>query len=144
MTTATCVKCGKDLRREPSSATLLGQCNACCQAELDQRLPARPLMTKAIIHHDELYMALVRRDEPPLEEGQPQYYMPVEVPEEKMAEYDAAWEAFNRIRRDIVDTYGSSTTNPNYQQEWDAFIASGREIDPQPAQAAWAEYVEDA
>ncbi len=32
-----CGDCGKSLKHEPASATLLGKCNLCCQKELDRR-----------------------------------------------------------------------------------------------------------
>lgn len=79
-------------------------------------------MAKVFIYQDEAYYTMVF----PVRDGDLDgilYYLPVEVPDDVLAAYEAVSEAERTIRRCIIENYGESPLNPNYQEEWKAFVA---------------------
>lgn len=97
-------------------------------------------MVKVLIYADETYMTDVFPMPP--EDDIPSLYLPVEVPDDLVAAHEAAWKAYVAVLRHIVATYGESPQNPNYHEEWQAFVARHAPA-PQPEpESAWAEYFE--
>lgn len=85
-------------------------------------------MTKTIIYVDEGPFMEIR----PIPDGDaafPSYYSPIEVPDEIYAEYDAARSRELLLRNQIVDNYGRSTDNPDFEAQVAAWHARFDEKD---------------
>lgn len=75
----------------------------------------------------------------------PSVHLPIEVDDTLLAEYEEARQAYYEHTRIITDRYGMSPHNPNYQAEWDAYMAANPLTDDEddtPANDVWAEYLD--
>lgn len=94
-------------------------------------------MAQAYIYSDETYRSQIDRKKES-DKDFPEFYVPVEVPDELLATYEAAHEAERTLRHHIVALVGESRHNPEYLNEW-------AEYDHKQARAwneqAWNEYL---
>lgn len=60
--------------------------------------------------------------------GQPHFNLPIEVPDEVLRSYLEAAETERTLRKSIVETYGVSPLNPNYDDEWAAWRQSEQDV----------------
>lgn len=97
------------------------------------------------IHKDELWLTVVHPHVPNDDEP-PSYFLPVEVPDELVAEADAAWRAWRDVTARIVEMYGTSDTDPDYKATSDAWWKERHPTvaanEKQGIEKAWAEYHE--
>lgn len=108
-------------------------------------------MAKAEIYSDESYHARIFRVKTEDEVDRfPPLYLPVEIPEDRLAEYEAAVQAELALRRQIIADFGESPVNPHYHEMWDLYMAETAEVedavervaDQEQAEEVWSEYFE--
>lgn len=76
---------------------------------------------KVNITMDEWYLTFIR-EATEYDEGCPQYYTVIEIPDEKYEQYVEAIRAFHTVRNEIIKEYGESIVNPNWREEMDEYI----------------------
>lgn len=105
---------------------------------------------KVLIMMDEQYSHVVYEAGEDRDDGYPEMYVPVEIPDALYEAYDNAYKALVAIRRFIVTEYDESPVNENYHEQMDAWRAAN----PLPSddfeasddfigsdlEAAWEEY----
>lgn len=95
-------------------------------------------MARVQIYHSMIYPVKDDDDFPML-------YLPVEIPDVILADYEAAVAHERALRDQIIKTYGESPINPQYDQDWEDFVRkttdeADEEFDTPVSQAEWAEY----
>lgn len=77
-------------------------------------------MAQAYIYADEAFYTMIF---PVGDNDYPQLHTPVEIPDALLALYMASVETERALRHAIIIAYGESPANPNYEEEWGAFVS---------------------